>query len=132
MEVEMAEIKLVDDDVELTEIIRTVLVAEGFQVDVYNQLNGAIDFIVDGIPDLLIFDVMFPENPSGGFDLSREVRTHDNLAKIPIILLTGINQELPMEFSSKDIDDEWMPVQSFMEKPIDPAKLLSKIRSILE
>ena len=128
----MIKIKLIDDDIELTGNIKSLLIAEGFHVDVYNKFEGAVDFIKEDIPDLLIFDVMFPENPSGGLDLSREVRKHEILSKIPVILLTGINQELPMDFSSKDIDDEWMPVQSFLEKPVDPVKLINKIKELLK
>ncbi len=128
----MANIKLVDDDIEITENTMAILKAAGFKVEVFNQLDGAIEFIKDGVPDLLILDVMFPENHAGGLDLAREIRTHKILSKLPIILLTGVNQELPMDFSSKDIDDEWMPVQSFMEKPIDPTKLISSIKEILE
>lgn len=127
----MTKIKLVDDDIETTENIMAILEAEGFQVEAFTELKGAIEFIKDGIPDLLILDVMFPENPAGGFDLAREVRTYDDLAKLPVILFTNINQELPMDFSHKDIDDEWMPVQAFMEKPIIPAKLIDKIKELL-
>jgi len=127
----MTKIKLVDDDLDITENIMAILKAEGFYVEAFNELKGAIEFIKDGIPDILILDVMFPENPAGGLDLAREVRTHDVLAKLPVILFTNINQELPMDFSQKDIDDEWMPVQAFMEKPINPKKLITKIKELL-
>lgn len=128
----MIKIKLVDDDPDITENVMTILKSEGFNVEASNELKGAIEFIKDGIPDLIILDVMFPENPAGGLDLAREVRTHDDLVKIPVILFTNINQELPMGFSQDDIDDEWMPVQAFMEKPINPGELIEKINSLLQ
>ncbi|MDA3938949.1 MAG: response regulator [Spirochaetia bacterium] len=128
----MIKIKLVDDDIEITENIMAILGAKGFQAEAFNELSGAVEFIKDGIPDLIILDVMFPENPAGGLDLAREIRTHKELEKIPVILFTNINQELPMEFSQEDIDDEWMPVQSFMEKPIKPEVLINKINEQLK
>ena len=128
----MIKIKLVDDDLEITENIMSILKSEGFYVEGYNELKGAIEFIKDGVPDLIILDVMFPENPAGGLDLARELRTYDELSKIPVILFTNINQELPMGFSQDDIDDEWMPVQAFMEKPINPGELIDKIKALLE
>ena len=127
----MIKIKLVDDDIEITENIMAILKSEGFYVEAFNELKGAIEFIKDGVPDLLILDVMFPENPAGGLDLAREVRTHEDLLKIPVILFTNINQELPMGFSRDDIDDEWMPVQAFMEKPINPGELINTIKALL-
>lgn len=128
----MTKIKLVDDDLEITENIMSILKSEGFYVEAYSELKGAIEFIKDGVPDLIILDVMFPENPAGGLDLARELRTYDELSKIPVILFTNINQELPMGFSQDDIDDEWMPVQAFMEKPINPGELIDKIKALLE
>ncbi len=128
----MIKIKLVDDDPEITENVMAVLKAEGFYVETSNELKDAINFLRDGVPDLIILDVMFPGNPAGGLDLAREVRTHEELSKIPVILFTNINQELPMGFSQDDIDDEWMPVQAFMEKPVNPGKLIDKIKMLLE
>lgn len=128
----MIKIKLVDDDLEITENIMAILKSEGFYVEAYYELKGAIEFIKDGVPDLIILDVMFPGNPAGGLDLARELRTYDELLKIPVIIFTNINQELPMGFSQDDIDDEWMPVQAFMEKPINPGELIDKIRTLLQ
>ncbi len=128
----MIKIKLVDDDPEITENVMAILKSKGFYVEACNELRGAIDFIKEGVPDLIILDVMFPDNPAGGLDLARELRTHEDLAKIPVILFTNINQELPMGFSQNDIDDEWMPVQAFMEKPVNPGELIDKIKVLLK
>ena len=127
----MFKIKLIDDDVELTSDLKEILVSEGFQVEIYNLYDNALGFIHESVPHLLILDVMFPDNPSGGFDIARKIRTFEDLKTMPIILFTSINQELPMDFSEKDIDDDWIPVQAFMEKPIDPVALLSKVKELL-
>lgn len=125
-------IKLIDDDREIAENLKAILETKGYSVEIYNEFDGAVDFIRREIPDLAILDVMFPENPAGGFDIAREIRTYPELENLPVILLTGINQELPMDFSSMDIDDEWMPVQSFLEKPVDPDVLLEKINELFQ
>ena len=90
-----------------------------------------INELLEEKPDLLILDVMFPENPAVGFDLAREIRQTDRIKDLPIILLTAINQEFPMDFSSKDIDQEWMPVEDFAEKPVDIKEMLDKVKKIL-
>jgi len=127
----VAIIKIIDDDEEFAEDLSMVLKKEGHEVSVRDTTEGAIDELLEHKPDLLILDVMFPENPAGGFDLAREIRQTDRIKDLPIILLTAINQEFPMDFSSKDIDKEWMPVEDFAEKPVDIKEMLDKVKKIL-
>ena len=127
----MANITIVDDDTEFAENVSQILRSEGFSVDLYYDTEGMVDELVRNTPDLLILDVMFPERPSGGFDRAREIRKTEKIKKLPIILLTAINQEFPMDFSSKDIDPAWMPVQDFVEKPVQAEELVAKIKKFL-
>lgn len=128
----MAHIMVIDDDVELTENLTTVLKGEGYAVSTRDQTEGAVEELEKNTPDLLILDVMFPENPAAGFDLARKIRKTKKLEKLPIVLLTSINQQFPMDFSSRDIDEDWMPVQDFVEKPVDMKELVEKVRTLLE
>ena len=61
------------------------------------------------------------------YELARAVRRNRVLRALPIILLTGINAEYPLELSAGDIDPEWIPVQKFLEKPVDVARLLRPV-----
>ena len=127
----MRPIMIIDDDVELIENVMTVLNDSDTTMITQDTTVGAIRRLREVQPDLLILDVMFPENPAGGFDLAREIRKTDEIASLPIILLTGINQELPMGFSTDDIDDEWMPVQDMLEKPIRIAELEASVAKLI-
>ncbi len=128
----MTSIKIIDDDVELAENLALILEKEGYTVSTLDHTEGAVDDLVQHRPDLLILDVMFPENASAGFDLARKIRQTEEIKDLPVILLTGINQRFPMDFSADDIDERWMPVQDFVEKPIDIGKLLRKVRHSLQ
>lgn len=128
----MAVIKIVDDDKEFALIIAEILKKDGHSVIIQNSTEHVIATLAEEKPDLLILDVMFPENPVGGFELARKVRQKKSMCNIPIILLTSINQEFPMDFSSKDVDATWMPVQEFLEKPIKAAKLLKTVNNLLK
>lgn len=127
----MANILIVDDDTELASGLSGVLTSEGYTVATIDNLADAKDTLLREQPDLLILDIMFPENPAGGFDLARWLRSGEATKSIPVILLTAVNQELPMDFSARDIDDEWMPVQDFVEKPPEIPQLLAKIGKLL-
>jgi len=75
---------------------------------------------------------MFPENRSAGFELARALRHfHENLQDIPIVLLTAVNTRFLLGFSTQDIDDDWLPVADFVEKPVDLNVLHKKVTTLL-
>ena len=127
----MAKIIIIDDDIELLKNLAQMLEKENHNVKTLDQTEGGIQFLLAESPDLIILDVMFPENPAGGFDFAREVKQNEKLKKIPVIFLTNINQEFPMDFSPNDIDPEWFPVKDFVEKPVNINVILKKIDEIL-
>jgi CheY-like chemotaxis protein len=127
----MAKIKIIDDDLDLAEDLSLLLKNAGHETSTRDDTEGAVAVLIEEKPDLLILDVMFPENPAGGFDLAREIRNTPALKDLPVILLTAINQEFPMDFSSRDIDPEWMPVHEFLEKPVASEVLLEKVDKLL-
>ena len=128
----MPYIMIIDDDVEIAEDLSVFLEDAGHTVKTLDDTEGAIKSLVEDTPDLLILDVMFPERPAGGFDLARKIRETETIKDLPVVLLTGVNQEFPMDFSAKDIDKDWMPVQDFIEKPVDIPKLITKISNLLQ
>lgn len=128
----MALIKIIDDDNEFAQTIAATLRQAGHTVSIRTTAAKAVDDLVLNRPDLLILDVMFPENPAAGFELARDIRRKKSIADLPIILLTGANQEYSMDFSAADIDRNWMPVQDFVEKPVKPAALLKAVGRLLK
>ena len=127
----MARILVVDDEQNLALNLAEILKSEGFEADTAYLAVDVVDALVAAPPDLVVLDVMAPEDPSAGFSIARKIRATAAISKLPIIMLTGVNQTFPMDFSAKDIDDEWMPVQAFFEKPADTAQLISKIKALL-
>lgn len=127
----MAKIMLIDDDVELTDMLAGVLKKAGHQVDSLNTIQDAINLLLASVPDLIILDVMFPEDPSAGMSLAIDIRRQARLKKVPILMLTSVNQHVPLSFSERDIDPEWLPVQQFLEKPVDPTRLLQVVKKCL-
>ncbi|MDP6525915.1 MAG: response regulator [Kiritimatiellia bacterium] len=123
----MANIRIIDDDVELTNTLSEVLENGGHSTSVLNETKGAVENLLESLPDLIILDVMFPEDPSAGMELAIELRRNPQLKDIPVIMLTGVNEHFPMNFSEEDIDPEWLPVERFIEKPIDFRELLDLV-----
>ena len=127
----MAKIRIIDDDVEQSALLSELLTRAGHVVSTYDRIDGAMESLEADKPDLLVLDVMFPENASGGLELAMKIRQNSTIRQLPIILLTNINKEFPIGFSNNDIDPKWMPVQGFLEKPVNNQQLLRKVDGLL-
>jgi CheY-like chemotaxis protein len=128
----MAYLLIVDDDEDFASTTATVLRKEGYDVQIELDIESALKSMESKPPDLAILDVMFPEDASAGFELARSMRHESGKLKtIPILMLTAINTKFPLGFGPKDIDDNWMPVTEFLEKPVDFDVLREKVVKLL-
>lgn len=128
----MSYLLIVDDDEDFATAVATVLRGKGHEVRMELDLSAAVRSMTERRPDLLLLDVMFPEDSTGGFELARSMRwRHETLKDVPILMLTAVNTRFPLGFSEKDIDDDWMPVTEFLEKPIDLDVLAERVNTIL-
>jgi DNA-binding response OmpR family regulator len=125
----MAYVLIVDDDEDFASALRTMLEASGHEADLRLDPAGGLKSIETRRPDLAILDVMFPESATAGFDLARQIR--QRFGALPVIMLTAVNQRFPLGFSSGDIDESWLPVMAFLEKPIDFKMLKRKADELL-
>jgi DNA-binding response OmpR family regulator len=128
----MPYLMIVDDDEDFASTTATVLRKEGYDVQVELDIDSAVKSMESKPPDLAILDVMFPEDASAGFELARSMRHESGkLKNIPILMLTAINTKFPLGFGSKDIDEDWMPITEFLEKPVDFDILREKVAKLL-
>lgn len=114
---------LVDDDADFVELHKTVLEGNGYEVVAAYSGKECLDMVRTDKPDLIVLDVMMA-TPSEGFDLSRELRNSEHTKNIPVLMITAINETVPFKYEP---DDTWLPVDAFLEKPVDPDRLLAEI-----
>jgi len=128
----MSYILIIDDDEDFSIATATVLRNAGHDVDIELGIDNAEKSIYTRRPDLIILDVMFPESDSAGFAFARKLRHFDEkLGNIPILMLTAVNSKFPLGFNTSDIDENWLPVESFLEKPVDLDVLSNTVSSII-
>jgi DNA-binding response OmpR family regulator len=129
----MAYLMIVDDDEDFAKAAADVLRDAGHEVDIQLQVEGALERMEKRPPDLVVLDVMFPEDSSAGFGMAREMRHSSKaLARVPILMLTAVNVRFPLGFGVRDIDEDWLPVTDFVEKPVDFDTLCARVTELLE
>jgi CheY-like chemotaxis protein len=129
----MAKILIVDDDLDIIDSLKMILEANGHQTVVKTDPDDLVASVMQTSPDLIILDIIFPENPSAGFTAARELHKTDSIKSIPVLLLSAVNQlsKMSFGFSEADISEDFMPVKGFIEKPVEPAVLIAKVNELL-
>jgi DNA-binding response OmpR family regulator len=123
----LATVLLIDDDVDLVEMNRAVLVHRGHQVLAAYSAAETRGLLAGVRPDIIVLDVMM-ESPTAGFDLAREI--HQGDPSLPMIILSGVREATGLPFRFEP-DETWLPVVKFLEKPVSPAVLASEIEAVL-
>ncbi|MBN2317490.1 MAG: response regulator [Acidobacteria bacterium] len=129
----MANILIIDDDLDIIDSLKMILESNGYQVSVKTDTDDLVNTIREAAPDLIILDIIFPEDPNAGFTAARELHKNEEVKNIPVLLLSAVNQQSNMSFgfSDTDISEDFMPVKGFIEKPVEPSVLLSKVKELL-
>lgn len=128
----MAHVLIIDDDEDFGRAAAKVLEGDGHDVDIELDIENGLASIDREKPDLLILDVMFPEDATAGFEAARKIKEMGKDKDMPILILTAVNQRFPLGFGSRDADDRWLPVSDFLEKPVDFDVLLQKVSNLLQ
>jgi CheY-like chemotaxis protein len=123
----MPTILVVDDDPDFVLICRTVLEAEGYQV--WEAANGrqALEKMRQDRPDLVLLDVMMSTTLEG-VDVSKEMKSAPDLEGIPVVMISSIGTS---EYAAEFPDEERIPIDAWISKPIQPAVLLKTVKRFI-
>lgn len=115
----MHKILLVDDDRELTSLLKELLEMEGFSVIIAYDGEQALT-LLDSTIDLLLLDIMMPKK--NGIDTLKEIRIQ---YQIPVIMLTARGSDLDRVLGLELGADDYLP------KPFNDRELVARIRALL-
>ncbi len=116
---------VVDDDVDVQEILGISLKGAGYRVLTANNGDEALETLESESPDVVILDVMMAQ-PDEGFYVAQKIKSSDR--PVPIIMLTSVAQATGWDYGA---DEDMVPVESFIQKPVKPETLLAKIEEVL-
>lgn len=117
-------ILLVDDNTDMRNYVKRLLLSQGYQVRVAADGQAALAMIQQQIPDLVLTDVMMPR--LDGFELVRILRSDPAVRDLPIILLSArAGEEARVEGLAAGADD-------YLTKPFAARELLARIEATLK
>jgi len=126
-------ILVIDDDPDIALATRLVLEKAGYEVLEARSGAEGLAKVKAEHPDLIVLDVMM-ESTTAGFQTALTLRSRDPNSEykaystIPIIMLTSIHSTTPLRFGP---EEDYLPVEEFIDKPIDPEVLVAKVNALL-
>jgi len=116
----MADLLLIDDDIDVLEINRKYLMGEGFTVHIANDPKKGIALAQKINPSCIVLDVMMPG--MDGFEVCKQIRT---FSMAPIIFLTGKSSE------DDKINGLITGADDYLVKPYGLRELSARIQALL-
>lgn len=116
-------ILIVDDSPTEVHVFKKILEKQGYQVIIAKDGREGVDMAIRSLPDLIIMDVVMPV--LNGFQATRQLKHKEETASIPVIMVTTKDQQTDINWGMRQGANE------YLVKPVAPAELLSKIRTLL-
>ena len=116
----MPSVLIVDDDVELSELLREYLQQEGFDTDAVHDGESGVACALEAAYDIVVLDVMMPR--LDGVEALRRIRL---ASRVPVLMLTAKGDDVDRIVGAQLEPDDYVP------KPCTPRELAARLRAIL-
>ncbi len=120
----MANIIIVEDDVNLANIYRQKLTEGGHKATIVPD-KDAVSQIIASKPDMVLLDILMPN--VGGLDILRELKADPTASVIPVILLTNVAEDASI---AKGL--EYGAYGYLLKSETTPDMVLSRVKMTLE
>jgi signal transduction histidine kinase len=118
-----ARVLIVDDERRNAELLKVLLLPEGYELLTATSGEDALALLVDQQPDLILLDVMMPG--MDGYQVATRIKQNPATNNIPVIMLTALDDRnarmLGLNAGAED----------FLTKPVDRAELCVRVRNLL-
>lgn len=115
---------VIDDHYDVLEMLKHHLINDGYEVKIFFNAVDALKYINMDNTDLVVTDWMLPE--MDGLELCRNLKMSQSTQDIPLVMLTGKNEEIDAVTALEVGAEDYLP------KPIRMRELLSRIKKILK
>lgn len=115
---------VVDDEPDVRAYLSALLEDHGFATVTAEEGQDALEKVMAAPPDLITLDITMPEK--SGVRLYRELRESEAHRGIPIVVITGISENLGISFGR-----HLPPPEGFLAKPIEEREILELINKLI-
>ncbi len=119
----MSKILVVEDEMDVSKVLRKRLQEAGYEVVVAIDAYQAVEYAHKEKPDLIILDLMLPAG--GGLSVIKNIKMSPRLAYLPVVVLTGIRDD---QYKAKVLEEG---VDAYLEKPYEVEVLLKTLSDVL-
>jgi CheY-like chemotaxis protein len=114
----------IDDSATMREVIKIAFRRENINVVACHDAGTALQEIEAARPDIVITDVIMPDKD--GYDVCQHIKSHPQLAKTPVILMSGVVNRAVAEKAFAVKADE------LLRKPFQPQDLIARVKHLLK
>jgi DNA-binding NtrC family response regulator len=119
----MGRILIIDDDLDILETVGPLLENQGFQISSADTVEKGLEEIARDPPQLVLLDVLFPEDSRLGFKAARIIK--QGFPGLPVFLFSSVHREYAFSGEKGEADE-------FLVKPVKIDRLVRLIRQHLK
>lgn len=125
----MKKILMVDDDVDFAEAVKVLLESKDYEVILAHDGKEGLEKARSVNPDLVILDVMMPE--MNGYDVCVVLKADPKLCRIPVILLTAVDQAMFKTSYAKQMG-LMTEADDYIAKPVESVELAKRVKDLIK
>ena len=115
----------IEDDTEMTDLIRLILSRKGFEISVASGGQAGIRKVREEKPDLVLLDLMMPD--MDGWEVYQQMKADEKTKEIPVIVVTAKAQSI-----DKVLGLHIAKVDDYIAKPFSPTDLMNSVEKVLK
>ncbi len=120
---------IIDDEPDIRRYIASILEDNGFETRAAEDARDGEDLVLEDPPDLICVDLMMPGR--SGIQLFVRFKKNEDVTDIPLIMITGIKQEMNIDWADIAKGLRTKRPDGFIEKPIDPIRLMRVVDDVM-
>ena len=117
-------ILLVDDEAGFAELMRDLLVMDGYEVELAHDGEEGLEKLLTFTPDIIISDVVMPR--LSGFEMFKKVKANPSTTTIPFLFITGFQDDRVLQEARK------IGVFGILKKPVDIEQIEQRLTDLLK
>ena len=124
---------MVDDDPDFVLTTKIILESGGYDTRTAANDKEALAQMEKEKPDIILLDVMM-KTIGDGVWLGQKIKGDKRYSDIPILMITAVNKESGTSSFHLDpnADGDYLPVDGFLEKPVEPEALLREVARLIK